>query len=168
MKHRLDPVPGGTAVLTSLLILFAAAGAARGGTIGRELQGDPIWTTLGTGFDGDVYALAHGNGKLYAGGLFTEAGGAPAASIAMWDGAAWTNLGAGVDGDISTLLLVGDRLYAGGTFTTAGGVPAANIAMWDGAAWTNLGAGFSDEINAPSVYALAHDGTNLYAGGWFT
>lgn len=168
MKHRLDPVPGGKAVLTSLLILFAAAGAAPGGTIGRELKGESIWTPLGGGVNGDVFALAHGNGKLYAGGYFADAGGTPAASIAVWDGVAWTNLGSGIDGSVNALLLVGDRLYAGGAFTSAGGVPASSIAMWDGASWTNLGAGVSaDAYNDPAIFALAHDGTNLYAGGWF-
>ena len=35
--------------------------------------------------------------------------------------------------------------------------------MWNGTSWTNLGSGMDFVVEA-----LAHDGTNLYAGGSFT
>ncbi|MCC5787990.1 MAG: hypothetical protein JJU33_14960 [Phycisphaerales bacterium] len=105
------------------------------------------WTPLGTGVGGgqfaEVYALEvfdDGTGPaLYAGGVFTEAGGNPASNIARWDGAAWSPLGAGVSGGQWTPIVfamtvfddgTGPALYAGGRFEAAGGSPASNIARW--------------------------------------
>ncbi len=134
------------------------------------------WSALGSGMDGSdypwVFALAlDGNGKLYAGGGFTTAGGVSVNYIAMWDGSRWSALGSGMGGpDYSwdyTLALDGSgNLYAGGYFTTAGGVSANHIAMWDGGAWLALGDG--DGISNPAR-ALVLDGSgSLYAGGYFT
>ena len=60
------------------------------------------WSPLGSGVStyggggiGYVYALALSGTNLYAGGLFTTAGGAPASYIARWDGSAWSTMGWG-------------------------------------------------------------------------
>jgi hypothetical protein len=54
------------------------------------------WSSLGSGLDGTVRALAvfdDGSGAaLYATGTFTTAGGVPANNIARWDGASWSAL----------------------------------------------------------------------------
>lgn len=43
------------------------------------------WSSLGTGLNGAVQALApRGSADLFVGGLFSTAGGAPAANIALW------------------------------------------------------------------------------------
>lgn len=95
------------------------------------------WQPLGTGVnspnsEAQVYALAvDGQGSLYAGGLFTTAGGVAANRVARWDGSAWHPLGAGLNNMVSALAVSeqGD-LYAGGDFTTAGGVSVNNVARW--------------------------------------
>src|SRR5579859_1653877 len=103
------------------------------------------WLSVGSGITSrngaTVYALAMDSaGNIYAGGMFTNAGGITASNVAKWDGSNWTALGTGVDATISTLAVDGSGiLYAGGQFKTAGGVSANRIAKWDGRTWTALG-----------------------------
>ena len=87
-----------------------------------------------------IYNLAMGpDGSLYAGGLFTTAGGVDANGIARWDGSAWYALGSGAEGYYGSGLVYeleagsGGSLFAGGDFTVAGGIPANYIARWDSA-----------------------------------
>ena len=140
---------------------------------------DADWVGLGSGMSGGisaagsciVCALAVSGSTLYAGGNFTTAGGVPANSIAKWNGSAWSPLGSGMDYCVYALAVSGTNLYAGGTFTNAGGVRVNRIAKWDGSTWSALGSGMgSSDLYEPwsSVSALAVNGTDLYAGGWFT
>ena len=89
---------------------------------------------------------------LYVGGQFGMAGGAPAGSIAKWDGSSWSTLASGVSGvsgpvEVTALEVhdegggSGPALYAGGQFNDAGGQPANHIAKWDGSTWSPLGSG---------------------------
>jgi hypothetical protein len=108
---------------------------------------------------------------LYAGGLFTTAGGMAANRIAKWDGASWTALGSGMDNIVEALTVYddgsGSALYAGGLFTTAGGMAANRIAKWDGASWSALGSGMDSNVEALTVYDDG-SGPALFAGGSFT
>jgi hypothetical protein len=97
------------------------------------------WSALGTGINGEVYALqafddGFGGGPvLYAGGLFSKAGGLSAKYIARWDGVSWSPVGLGTDNTVYSLgvLNQGDAirrgLYVGGFFGTADGSPATRI-----------------------------------------
>jgi len=172
--------------------------------------GSTIWTNLGSGLNGTPLSLVHDGANLYAGGMFTQAGGQPANRVAMWNGTSWTNLGTSLDNNVYGLssdgtnlyavgsfgwaggvaasyvakwngtswsslgsgllgynaqgvLCVGSDVYVVGGFTNAGGVAANYVAKWDGTSWTNLGSGLNT-----SACCLAHDGTNLYVGGQFT
>jgi len=132
------------------------------------------WSGLGSGMGStdwilpDVMALAVSGGDLYAGGLFTTAGGIPANRIAKWNGGGWSALGSGMDGYVFALAASGTNLYAGGNFVTAGGVSANYIAKWNGSAWSALGSGVEAGAVYPSVRALAVSGSDLYVGGDFT
>ncbi|MGA2749974.1 MAG: hypothetical protein ABSG59_14455, partial [Verrucomicrobiota bacterium] len=121
------------------------------------------WSPLGSGMNGDVYALAVSGGTLYAGGDFTTAGGNAANYIAQWNGSTWSALGSGMNDQVIALAMSGNTLYAGGTFTNAGGSAANCIAQWNGTRWSALGSGINGY-----VYALAVSGSTLYAGGLFT
>src|SRR5207249_3604618 len=66
--------------------------------------------------------------NVYAGGLFTTAGGSNANYTAKWNGSSWTALGSGLNDLVYALALSGSDLYAGGTFTTAGGKASGYIA----------------------------------------
>jgi len=142
------------------------------------------WNSVGgglSGTDSHVRALVvydDGTGPaLYAGGLFAQAGGAPARNVARWDGTSWSPLGIppadGVDGQVEALTVhddgSGPALYVGGGFASAGGAPAARIARWDGTSWSALGSGASAGVSALASF---DDGTGsgpaLYAAGSFT
>ena len=136
------------------------------------------WSPLGSGMKitpdsgGFVYSLAMFGGNLYAGGLFTNAGGVTCYSVAKWDGQSWSNLGAGVgtpeyllddhSGSVSALVSANGSLYVGGDFALAGDVAATGIAKWSGTNWSALANGLNRFLTAWAV-----SGDQIYAGGWF-
>jgi hypothetical protein len=145
------------------------------------------WTALGSGMSGfgfptSVSALVvfddGGGPALYAGGLFSHAGGVAANFIAKWDGSSWAALGHGVGGgfwEVWALTVFDDgggpALYAGGLFASAGGVAANCIAKWDGSSWTALSSGvMGGDPTFVSGLTVFDDGGGpaLYAGGDFT
>jgi len=114
------------------------------------------WSALGSGLANDytypwVYALAVSGRDVYAGGVFTTAGGSPANFVAKWDGTTWSALGTGMGDDtgyVYALALSGSYLYAGGAFITAGGKVSAYLAK---------------AIVNPPILAIEQDGF----GGYF-
>ena len=119
------------------------------------------------GLNGDCHSLAMGpDGFLYAGGVFTTAGGVTVSGIARWDGSAWSALGDGATrgflnaagNDVGTVFdllfydggwgpgVTGNQwLVAGGSFASAhppvpGLSPQVHgIARWNGTAWHRFG-----------------------------
>jgi N-acetylneuraminic acid mutarotase len=152
------------------------------------------WSALGTGANngvsfagliGGVHALAvDGQGRVYVGGDFTQAGGVSANNVARFDPAtnSWSALGAGVSfslgsgGEVNALAIDGQgRVYVGGDFTQAGGVSANNVARFDPAtnSWSALGTGANNGVSDTSFFervnALAIDRQGrIYVGGRFT
>jgi len=98
------------------------------------------WSALGSGLPDIVEALevfddGSGSGpRIYAGGRFTTAQGAPASYLARWDGAGWSDVGAGVNARVQALAVYDDgslgrpSLFVGGNFSLAGGRSASYIA----------------------------------------
>ena len=132
------------------------------------------WESLGATFTGgNPSRLQVYNGELYLSGGFTAVNGQPANSLARYDGS-FHPLPGHVAGDIFTLSADSSRLYFGGDFLYLGSDPeltqatlATGVGAWNGDTLDNLyspefsnGAGFT-------VFTLAHDGQNLYAGGNF-
>jgi hypothetical protein len=135
------------------------------------------WSTLGAGMGGGrplpvVGALAVSGTNLFAGGIFTMAGGITANHIAKWDGSRWSALGSGIGGFepfVSALAVSGSNVYAGGEFTLAGGGPANHVAKWNGNSWSALGSGIGgDPLRRKYASVLTIAGSNLYVGGFFT
>jgi Rax2 C-terminal beta propeller domain/Siphovirus-type tail component, C-terminal domain len=131
------------------------------------------WSALGTGITGTQIdtILRAGNGDIYAGGIFTDAGGSGADNIARWDGSAWSVLASAtaINAEVRTLALApnGTTIYVGGDFTNANGIAAADfIASWDSSSstWAALSTGANGAVVA---LAVAPNG-DLYAGGVFT
>jgi len=159
---------------------------------GVAMWNGSTWSTLGSGMTGEygydsVYALTvfdDGSGEaLYAGGMFTAAGGVSANRVAKWDGSNWSALGSGMQkvdpysphAKVFALAAFDDgggpALYAGGDFTSAGGVTANKIAKWDGSSWSTLGTGVQGgSSSSVSALAVFDDGSGpaLYAAGRFT
>lgn len=134
------------------------------------LKAQYAWTPVGDGTNLAVNVLKADtiNNILYAGGLFSQAGGISGSNIAKWDGANWSPLGFGVVSGtaISSMLVQGSDLIVGGTFTDIGGVIAKNVARWNGTVWLPLGAGL-EYTGATTVSTLCEYAGELYAGGTF-
>jgi hypothetical protein len=130
------------------------------------------WDDLDNGMNDVVRALCYLNdGRLFAGGNFTEAGSISANHIAFWNTSSftWNNLGDGLNESVRAIADAGNgNIYAGGDFTATGtgSGDLQHIARWNNtsSAWEALGTGITND-----VYALAVDTAgNLYAGGVFT
>jgi hypothetical protein len=148
---------------------FKTAGGVKAANIAK--WDGTNWSGVGSGFNGNVFALAVSGNDLYAAGQFTTAGGVAANGIAKWNGSNWNALGAGMNSNVFALAMSGSDLYAGGDFTTAGGVAANRIAKWNGSSWSALGSGLEQtpgNLLVASVRALAVSGSDLYVGGAFT
>ncbi len=100
---------------------------------------------------GNVSALALIGSDLYAGGLFTTAGGVTVNRIAKWDGTAWSALGSGMNANVNALAVSGTDLYAGAFSPRRAAVTVNRIAKWDGTEWLPLGSGTSSTVNALAV-----------------
>src|SRR5262245_51611384 len=132
------------------------------------------WVSVGGGITGtdvqDMQVHDDGTGPaLYAGGLFSHAGGMPASRIARWNGVAWSPVGTGFSGGVGALEIfddgTGPKLYAGGGFNDAAG---QRVSKWDGASWPPVGVtGMNSEVIALKRLD-GPDGSRLIAGGNFT
>jgi hypothetical protein len=123
------------------------------------------WQSLGTSFNGSVWALATlPSGDIVAGGQFTTVDGTWMAHVARWDGSGWRQM-SGTNDWVQALAVTPAGLVAAGNFTAAGSAAVANhIAMWNGSDWTPMGSG----LTSGNVYALAVLPTgDVVAGGDF-
>jgi hypothetical protein len=139
------------------------------------------WRTLGNGggYSDDNYnnavieALAFGkNGKVYAGGCFTNIGGTVAENIAQWNGSSWSAVGCpagkGLNGFVYACAAdAKGNIYAGGLFNSAGIKGLSQIGKWNGSDWIALGDGIAGSTLF-GVFAVAVGRNDvLYAGGRF-
>ena len=135
-------------------------------------QANMLWNP-NAGTAGTVFALAVGNGVVYAGGSFTSIGGQQRNHIAEIDAATGLpNLlwNPNTNGDVFSLVVSGTSLYVGGRFTNIGSTPVSNglirnyIAQLDA---TGAATSWNPNANNP-INALAVSGSTIYAGGSFT
>ncbi len=128
------------------------------------------WSSVGSGVNATVLALAKDDEYLYAGGYFTNAGGLNVNRIAQWDGSKWEKLGDGLGESpaefVAAISALNGKVYAGGVFTNASGVLANHLAVWDGDEWKSMNGGTAAG-SPPAVYALAATPQNIYVGGTF-
>ena len=126
-----------------------------------------VWSSLGTGVNGEVYAIDANSG--FVGGSFTTAGGVLANNIAQWDGSNWYTIGNGTNGPVVALASKDTILYLGGYFTMAVG--------WAGAANSNFIAKYNSYtgvcsdipgLNGGNVNSIQVSGTDVYVGGNFS
>lgn len=129
-----------------------------------------LWSAMGTGMTGTaVYSILRAlDGTIYAGGLYTDAGGSGADEIAQWNGSAWAVVGSATALNNTVFALAQGAngiLYAVGQFLNAGGDANADyLAQWNGSAWSAVGTPADAQINA---IVIAPNG-NIYVGGTFT
>lgn len=126
------------------------------------------WSPLGTGVDGNVFAILPLSDDVFlCGGAFQQAGGVSVANLAMWDGLGWVAL-PGTDGPVRSLAqLPNGDILIGGAFTTFAGVPANGVARLDP---SGLGAGFGVGLGGaatPVCNAVAVSGNEVFVAGQF-
>ena len=166
MKKETRPI-GRVALVTLLAAAFVYP------TTGAYSAGPGGWGHVGGGtaeeLNGAPYTWEPGQGVLYVGGNFADAGGDPDADyIATWNGQAWGSIGpAGLNGSVFALARDNGNVYAGGQFTNAGGDPNADhLAVWDGVTWAPACTAVGPALNG-NVEALEIIGSRLYVGGSF-
>jgi hypothetical protein len=130
------------------------------------------WNALTDGFtngtNGNIYALLYDGFGWWLGGGFTS----PRSGLVYFDGSSWNAPGSGLtSGAVYAIQeAIGPNntyyLYIGGTFINLGPNNVSNIARLPevvGGDWQPLGSGLNSEVNA-----LAWNGPDLIAGGYFT
>jgi isoaspartyl peptidase/L-asparaginase-like protein (Ntn-hydrolase superfamily) len=118
--------------------IFSTAGGVSANRIAKYTPGatpNP-WSAIGSTLTGSVNAIAiDGSGNIYAGGLFTSAGGVTVNRIAKYTPGAtpnpWSALGSGTNDIVRHVVIDGSgNIYAGGQFITADGVTVNRIAKY--------------------------------------
>ncbi|MFN7973402.1 MAG: hypothetical protein U0166_13815 [Acidobacteriota bacterium] len=130
-----------------------------------------------------MQALAWDGSSLYAAGSFDTAGdvsvsAGKSALVGRWNGSSWEDIGQGnvqscycagntcYQPYVYAMASAGTALYVAGQF---GYSSTENIAKWDGVGWTFLG-----DLGDPAfcgndwAAALAVNGSDVYAGGYFS
>ncbi|HVU09553.1 MAG TPA: hypothetical protein VHG89_13550 [Verrucomicrobiae bacterium] len=125
------------------------------------------WFALDSGLNGAASGVAVFDDQVCVTGGFTSAGGVFATNFAIWNGSSWSAAGSGLSAAGSRVISNGTNIFVGGNFTVAGNIFVNGVASWDGNNWSGFGT--TGKINglSLSVFAIADDGTNLYAGGSF-
>jgi len=150
---------------------FYSVGGVSATNIAYYDYSDSSWHPLVLGVNTKVNALACGNGLLYAGGTFTQAGSVAVNHVAQWNGTSWSALGSGISGANSPSVVTaiapsGNNVYFAGNFTNAGGILASNVAVWNGTSWLALGSGTTSSTS-PLTTGIAAAGNDVYIGGRF-
>ena len=111
---------------------FTTANNVTANHIAKYNLATTTWTTFGTGFNGDVLALAtDASGNVYAAGEFTTAGGLAVNHVAVWNGTTWSTMGSGSANSLKTLVLDSSGVpYAGGTFQDDNYLVSSHVAKW--------------------------------------
>ena len=132
---------------------------------------DSTWSPMVEGADQIVQALALGSDGLYIAGGFATVNGVPRWSIAKLNLSTGTpdanwNPGSDQSAYLLALAMSGDNLFVGGYFSSLGGQPVRSLGK------ISTATGVVDATWKPTlddaVYAMALNGTDLYAVGTFT
>ena len=115
-----------------------------------------------------IDALAEDSQYLYAGGLFSNAGGNTGANnivrIALTPGSDWEPIGGGFDDVVLSLAFSGPDLIAGGKFTKNSTTGLNHIGRWNTTTqtWSPLGSGSDKQVNS-----IAASAGEIFAGSQF-
>lgn len=151
---------------------FEKAGGVNSPRIARLDIASNTWNAVGGGITGDttysfVGSIAARGPDVFAGGLFTRAGGKQVNFITHWDGSAWNALGTGVNAPVTALALYNDTLLVGGEFTRASDASIPYLAQWAGSAWSAIGSAPNGPVRSISrlgdAYILGGDFTSIGA-----
>ncbi|MDY7107006.1 MAG: dockerin type I domain-containing protein [Planctomycetota bacterium] len=155
---------------TTHLLALASYAAALAAGVSSGVAEEPVWD-VGPGQPGmndRINVLYAGDeasptgSALIAGGMFTSAGGADIADIALWDGSAWQPLGEDQSfGDVFSISPFQGDLYIAALLG-----PPPSLWRWNGESWTPINDAPNSWLSALAVYD-AGDGPELYVSGGF-
>jgi len=131
-----------------------------GDRIGRVMRWDgERWTSVSNGLIGVVSVLATGpDGRLYAGGEFSDPNEPSIRNMAWLDGERWRGVGGGVDRPVSALAADEQGVVVGGSGVGGNGY----VRTWDGTDWETI----AEHVHG-KVLALRRWHGDLYVGGSF-
>ena len=133
------------------------------------------WHALGSGTDGEVFAIEIDGQSVYVGGRFSTAGGLAANGIARWSDGAWHSFGSGLSADdldpiVYAIAVVDSGFAVGGDFDASAGKETRGVAFWNGLEFVPIGGGvdgFFPTQRRDNVFALAVLDDVLVAAGDF-
>ena len=133
-------------------------------------EGGTQWQQVGGGISvggfSEVNALCVHHNKLYAAGIFENAGGTYCKNIACWNDTSWSAVGNGFgfSGQFDCILLslasYKNKLFLGGTFHQSDGYISTGLAYWNDTTFKPGG------VSADLIYAMKEFNGKLYIGGW--
>lgn len=117
------------------------------------VNGGAFTSLAGGALNAQVSAFAiAGNGTLYIGGFFTDAGGTGADYVCSYNGQVYAALGTSPNLNVYSLAIIHNLLWMGGQFTECGGISLADrVAIWNGASWAHIDL---DLPGTPRVFAI--------------
>jgi hypothetical protein len=94
----------------------------------------------GSGLNNEALCVAEYHGNMYVGGRFTNASGANAIGVAIWDGSTWSDVDGSISGtgEIHDMVVYNNKLWVCGNFEQIGGQWAYDLAYWDTQGWHNV------------------------------
>ncbi len=116
---------------------------------------------------GSAYAVARFGSDLIVGGPFTGAGFTDVTGVVRLSGSSWNVMGGDVQGAVNTIAVHAGRAIVGGEFNGVYDKTIFGLAAWSGAAWSAVATDLGGAGPTNHVYALALDGSKVYAGGLF-
>lgn len=160
-------------------VFVAGSISSAGGTAISDIAiwDGETWQATGNNvsFQGTVSALHWKDGRLYAGGSFTNVRqngqNIPANRIAVWEDGVWSALGDGLNGSVSAISSWQDLIVIGGRFSDADGVTANNVVAWNGQTFLPLagpdGEGVTSSQSTIDVSALGSNEAGVFVAGQF-
>ncbi len=114
--------------------------------------------TRGVKWAPSIHLTEH-EGRLVAGGKFTQIGGVKASNVAACDGRSWQPLGEGLSNqrDVAVVYALAENQ---GELVAAGDFDGYSVVTWNGSSWQPLGSFIG------TVLSLASIEGQLFAGGW--
>jgi len=124
----------------------------------------------GEGFFFHIRSLAWDGANLFAGGLFSGAGGTRATNFARWNGTNWSDMNNPFrEGDVvQSMAVENGKLFVSGNFNRVGNIRATNIVMLDRNTWMPLGSGLTPGTLNTFVDDIASSDGKVFAIGGFT
>ncbi len=145
----------------------AFTGIARTNGIGR-FDGTS-WSSIDSGFNGQVVYVTNIDDTLYAGGSYTQSGNTTINRMAkITKGGQWQGFGTGMGGEVYAIIKYKNEIYAGGSFVTANDVTCNGFAKWNGTTFVPYGTGLKTSAGGTGyIFCFAIYNNELYMGGSF-